>query len=391
MLPSKYPPAKRVNDIEPFHVMALLARARELSEQGQDIIHMEVGEPDFSTPAPVIKAAQAALIEGDTRYTPACGMPELRKAIAQFYKTRYSVDVSYEQIVITPGASGALLLISALLMETGKNLLIADPCYPCNRHFLRLFEGKGKLVETGPDTDYQLNAALIDKNWDEDTLGVMLATPSNPTGSLLPLSELSDISAAVNEKGGHLVVDEIYHGLTYGVDAESVLSVDKNAFVINSFSKYFGMTGWRLGWLVAPKEYIPQLDKLAQNIFLAPATLSQYAALGSFSDENIAILEARRNEFEQRRDYLLGALTSLGFKFPCVPQGAFYLYADASDITDNAFEFCQQLLEEQGVAITPGIDFGHYRANQHIRFAYTTGIPRLKEAVSRIKEFLQNR
>lgn len=384
-----YPHAARVDDIEPFHVMALLARAREMSAAGRDVIHMEVGEPDFPATGPVIEAAQQALVQGDTTYTPALGLPALRQEIASFYKTRYGVEVLPEQVVVTPGASGALLLTSALLMEAGGNLLMADPCYPCNRHFLRLFEGSGKLVETGPDTDYQLSAELVEKHWDDNTRGVMLASPSNPTGTLLNKQQLKDIAAVVRAKGGHLIVDEIYHGLTYDLDADTVLSVDQDAFVINSFSKYFGMTGWRLGWLIAPRETVSLLDKLAQNIFLAPPTLSQYAALAAFSDENIAILEQRREAFKQRRDYLLPALIKLGFKFPATPQGAFYLYADASQFTDDSFSFCRQLLEDQAVAVTPGIDFGHYRANQHIRFAYTTEIPRLKQAVERIQEFMQ--
>ena len=374
----------RSRAIEPFHVMALLQRANELEAAGRDVIHLEIGEPDFNTAEPIIQAGQAALASGQTRYTAARGLPALREAIAGFYASRYGLDISPERIMITPGGSGALLLTSALLVDPGKHWLLADPGYPCNRHFLRLVEGNAQLVPVGPEVNYQLTADLVARYWDQDSVGALVASPANPTGTVLSREELADLSTALRERGGHLVVDEIYHGLTYGMDASSVLEVDNDAFVLNSFSKYFGMTGWRLGWLVAPESAIPELEKLAQNIYISAPTLSQHAALACFEADTLAIFEQRRAEFARRRDYLLPALRALGFKIEVEPQGAFYLYADISDFGGDAFDFCRHILETEYVAITPGIDFGRSRAGQHVRFAYTQSVPRLEQAVARI-------
>ncbi len=374
----------RSRAIEPFHVMALLQRANELEAAGRDVIHLEIGEPDFNTAEPIIQAGQAALASGQTRYTAARGLPALREAIAGFYASRYGLDISPERIMITPGGSGALLLTSALLVDPGKHWLLADPGYPCNRHFLRLVEGNAQLVPVGPEVNYQLTADLVARYWDQDSVGALVASPANPTGTVLSREELADLSTALRERGGHLVVDEIYHGLTYGMDASSVLEVDNDAFVLNSFSKYFGMTGWRLGWLVAPESAIPELEKLAQNIYISAPTLSQHAALACFEADTLAIFEQRRAEFARRRDYLLPALRALGFKIEVEPQGAFYLYADISGFGGDAFDFCRHILETEYVAITPGIDFGRSRAGQHVRFAYTQSVPRLEQAVTRI-------
>ncbi|NLJ12134.1 MAG: pyridoxal phosphate-dependent aminotransferase [Gammaproteobacteria bacterium] len=374
----------RSRAIEPFHVMALLQRANELEAAGRDVIHLEIGEPDFNTAEPIIQAGQAALASGQTRYTAARGLPALREAIAGFYASRYGLDISPERIMITPGGSGALLLTSALLVDPGKHWLLADPGYPCNRHFLRLVEGNAQLVPVGPEVNYQLTADLVARYWDQDSVGALVASPANPTGTVLSREELADLSTALRERGGHLVVDEIYHGLTYGMDASSVLEVDNDAFVLNSFSKYFGMTGWRLGWLVAPESAIPELEKLAQNIYISAPTLSQHAALACFEADTLAIFEQRRAEFARRRDYLLPALRALGFKIEVEPQGAFYLYADISDFGGDAFDFCRHILETEYVAITPGVDFGRSRAGQHVRFAYTQSVPRLEQAVTRI-------
>lgn len=378
----------RSRAIEPFHVMALLQRANELQEAGHDVIHLEIGEPDFTTAEPIIAAGQAALAAGHTRYTAALGLPQLREAISGFYQTRYGVSIPAQRIVVTSGGSGALLLASALLVDPGKHWLLADPGYPCNRHFLRLVEGGAQLVPVGPENGYQLTADLVDRYWDESCVGALVASPANPTGTILDKPQLAALSQSVAAKGGHLLVDEIYHGLTYGVDAPSVLEVDPQAFVLNSFSKYFGMTGWRLGWLVAPEAAIPELEKMAQNFFISAPTLSQHAALACFTPAAQSIFEQRRAEFAARRDYLLPALRALGFKIEVEPQGAFYLYADMSAFGGDAFAFCRYFLENQHVAITPGVDFGRHKASQHVRFAYTQPIPRLEEAVARIAQGL---
>lgn len=379
----------RSRAIEPFHVMALLARANELQAAGHDVIHLEIGEPDFTTAAPIVEAGQKALANGHTRYTAARGLPALREAIAGFYAQRYGLSIDPQRILVTPGGSGALLLASSLLVDPGKHWLLADPGYPCNRHFLRLVEGAAQLVPVGPESRYQLTPELIERHWDQDSVGALVASPANPTGTLLHKGELAALSSTLKVRGGHLVVDEIYHGLTYGLDAPSVLEVDDDAFVLNSFSKYFGMTGWRLGWLVAPPEAVGELEKLAQNLYISAPSMAQHAALACFEPATLAILEERREEFRRRRDYLLPALRELGFGIAVEPEGAFYLYADISAFGGDAFAFCQHFIETEHVAFTPGIDFGRYQASHHVRFAYTQSVERLQQAVERIARGLK--
>jgi aspartate/methionine/tyrosine aminotransferase len=380
--------ARRMADIQPFHVMDILARARALEAEGRDIVHMEIGEPDFPTPQPIIEAGHRALAEGRTHYTPAVGLPELREAISRFYQERYGVHVAASRIVITPGASGALQLVLATLVNPGEQVLMADPGYPCNRHFVRLVEGEPSFISTNADTHYQLTAESLRARWTGRSTAALIASPANPTGTLVPARELRAMAEFVAEQGGNLIVDEIYHGLVYDAEAPTALSVSDDVFVINSFSKYFGMTGWRLGWIVAPEAYVRDLDKLAQNLFLAASTPSQYAALAAFEPETIAILEERRNAFKARRDFLLPELRRLGFDIPVTPEGAFYLYANSERFGRDSFTLCQRLLDEAGVAITPGLDFGRHRASAHVRFAYTTDVERLREAVGRIEQFL---
>ncbi len=381
--------SRRSQEIEPFHVMSLLARAQALEQAGHDVIHLEIGEPDFTTAAPIVRAGQAALAAGHTRYTAARGLPALRQAIAGFYRARYQCEIDPERILVTPGGSGALLLASSLLVDPGRHWLLADPGYPCNRHFLRLVEGAAQLVPVDPSTAYQLTPDLVARHWNADSVGALVASPANPTGTVLSAAQLGGLSQALKSRGGHLVVDEIYHGLTYGMDAASVLEVDDEAFVLNSFSKYYGMTGWRLGWLVAPPQAVPELEKLAQNLYISASSIAQHAALACFEPDTIAVFEQRRAAFRERRDYLLPALRALGFRIEVEPEGAFYLYCDVSAFTDDAQAFCTHFLETQHVAFTPGLDFGHYRANEHVRLAYTQEVPRLEEAVARIRRGLE--
>lgn len=375
---------ERAQQIESFKVMDLLKRAKELDALGHDVVHMEAGEPDFATAPAIKEAAHRAIDQGLTQYTPAAGIPQLRLAIAQFYKTRYQLDIDPQRIIVTSGASGALLMVFGLLADPGTTFMMSDPGYPCNRQFLRLLEARGQLVPVTAEDNFQLSAALVEQHWQSNTAGVLLASPANPTGSVLHKEALAEIAATVRAQGGHLVVDELYHGLTYGFDAPSVLEVAPDAFVINSFSKYFGMTGWRLGWIVAPESAVPELEKLAQNLYISPPTVSQYAALAAFEPDTIAELERRRHQFELRRNLLVEGLRALGFGIPIQPEGAFYVYADASHLTDDTFAFCWKLLEEQHIAVTPGLDFGTYRANQFIRFSYTTGLDRIELALERL-------
>lgn len=385
---SPTPLARRMERIQPFHVMALLARARELEAAGRSVVHMEIGEPDFPSPEPIVEAGRAALAAGHTHYTPAAGLPELRAAIAGFYATRYGATVAPQRVVVTPGASGALQLVLSVLVNPGARVLLTDPGYPCNRNFVHLVDGLPVSVPVSADDGYQLSAARARELWTPDTAAMLVASPANPTGAVLNEAQLRELAEVADAGGGRLIVDEIYHGLSYGIEDATALAVSERVFVINSFSKYFGMTGWRLGWVVAPEDYVADLEKLAQNLFLSAPTPAQYAALAAFEPATIALLEKRRQAFRERRDYLLPALRELGFGIPQAPAGAFYLYADCSRFTDDSFAFARDLLEQSGVAITPGIDFGTHLPERHVRFAYTTGLDQLRDGVARLRAYL---
>lgn len=380
--------ASRLTDISPFHVMELLTRAKALEAAGRDIIHMEVGEPDFPTPQPIVEAAQRAIADGRMFYTPALGLPELREAISRFYRERYGENIPAARIVVTAGASGALTLALACLVEPGSEWLLTDPGYPCNRHFIRTFEGVPVNMPVDADSNFQPTPAHLAQYWNEKTAGALFASPANPTGTMLGASELAALAEFVRKHDGQLIVDEIYHGLTYEGDATTALAAGDDIFVIQSFSKYFQMTGWRLGWLVVPERFVRDIEKLAQNLFISPSTPAQHAALAAFTPETIAILENRRAEFKRRRDFLAPALSSLGFHLNANAQGAFYLYADCSALTDDSESFARTLLESTGVAVTPGLDFGNHKPRQHLRFAYTTDIARLDEVVERIRRHI---
>ena len=380
--------AKRMSGIRSFYVMDLLARAKALESQGRSIIHMEVGEPDFATPETITQAGIAALKAGKTHYTPAAGLPELRMRLSEFYRNQLGVEVAAERIIITPGASGALQLALGVTVNPGERVMMADPGYPCNRHFVRMFGGEADCVPVDHSSAYQLNAEMIRNHWTPETRAVMLASPSNPTGTMVERNEAAEINRFVKQQNGCLMIDEIYGMLTYEQQAYSLLADAPDAFIINSFSKYFGMTGWRLGWLVAPEQYGEAADRLAQNIFLAAPTMAQHAALAAFEPETMQILESRREAFKARRDYLMPALQQLGFEISTKPQGAFYLYADCSRFTDDSHAFVLDVLEKAGVAITPGCDFGDHRANHHVRFAYTTSIENLRDGVGRLEAYL---
>ena len=377
-----------MGDVQPFHVMAILAQAQALQAQGRDIIHLEIGEPDFPTATPIIDAGIQALQTGKTFYTPALGLPALRERIAQYYGERFGVSLNPQRIVITPGASGALLLLTAARLNPGDQLMLADPGYPCNRHFARVFEAHGQLIPSGPAERYQLTPELVQRHWQTNTRAALVATPANPTGTVLSVDELAQLSAAVNQRQGELWVDEIYQGLNFGNEARTALEVSDDIVVLNSFSKFFGMTGFRLGWAVVPEAWINDFDTLAQNVFLAASTPAQHAALAAFTPESQAIFEQRRQVLAERRDYLLKALPALGFKIPIAPDGAFYIYADASALTSDSLAWCAEVLENTGVALTPGVDFGHYQAGAHVRFAFTTELARLQEAVARLENYL---
>jgi aspartate/methionine/tyrosine aminotransferase len=379
--------ARRMEGIAPFHVMELMARAKALEAQGRDIVHMEVGEPDFPTPQPIIEAAQRFLAGGHVHYTHALGLPQLRETIAGFYATRYGIAIDPARIVVTAGASGALMLALGALITPGDEWLLTDPGYPCNRHFVRLLEGVPRPLDVDASTAYQPTAEKVGAGWTAKTRGLLVASPNNPTGTLIEPNRLAQLWQATRTRGGTLIVDEIYHGLTYGINARTALEISDDIIVINSFSKYFGMTGWRLGWLVVPPHLVRDIEKLAQNLYIAPSTPAQHAALAAFTPETIDILEVRRGEFCMRRNLLLPGLRALGFRVDAEPQGAFYIYADIGTLDKDSFALAGKLIEQAGVAATPGLDFGSNAPANHMRFAYTVATDRLAEGLARLANY----
>lgn len=379
-------PALRTREVKPFRVMTVLERARLLQVQGRDIVHLEVGEPDFVTAAPIIEAGREALAQGETAYCPAAGLPQLRERIAQHYWDEHGLRINSQRIIVTPGASGALNLIAQMMLNPGDGVLMSDPGYPCNRHFVRLAGGVAQLVPVTAASNYQLDRDLVSRYADATTKALWLASPANPSGTMLSTQALADLNKWCENHGAHMVVDEIYHGLSYSEPARSALSVSDDIIVVNSFSKYFGMTGWRLGWFVVPESLIAVSNILAQNLFIAASTIAQHAALRAFDADTRVILEERRLKFLQRRDFLTKVLRELGFSVPLETQGAFYIYAGIEKFGLDSESFCARLLEEFGVAVTPGTDFGDYESNRYVRFAFTTSMARLEVAAQRLRE-----
>jgi aspartate/methionine/tyrosine aminotransferase len=383
--------AKRNSKVSSFYVMELLRLAKQLEAQGVDVIHMEIGEPDFPTPSTIINAGIKHLQSGEVKYTPAAGLPELQKKISSFYLKRYGVSIDQRRIFVTPGASGAFLLAFAVSLNPNEEVLMADPCYPCNSNFATLFGGNTKSIPVDASTHYQLTAEQIKKHWSSTAKGALIASPSNPTGTLIPPEELKKAINAVNDLEGCFYSDEIYHGLVYDQTAQTALMYSDNVFIINSFSKYFGMTGWRIGWLIVPNDFIEATEKLAQNIYIATSTQAQYAALAAFDEDTLSELEDRRLQFAARRDFLYENLLRLGFEIPIKPDGAFYIYANCKKFTDDSHQFALDFLAKEGVAITPGIDFGKYEAHHMLRFSYTTSLAKMTVAMKRLERFIQLR
>ncbi len=378
---------RRIDQIEPFRVMQLLERARVLEGQGKKIIHMEIGEPDFPTPPPVIEAAKKRLDTGENFYTPSTGAPELQQALSRWYINEYGVQTAPERILITPGASGAFNLIYAVLLEAGESVLLSDPGYPCQRNFIRLAGGEPVSVPVGPETRYHLSAETVEREWRSGTRAAVVINPANPTGTLIEETELAAIAAACRKKNGYLISDEIYHGLTYGVKAACALQFDDRSIVVNSFSKRWAMTGWRIGWIIVPENLIDPARRVMQNIFIAAPTLSQFAAIAALDAQGE--VDAMRSAYDERRQYLLAELPGLGFDIVVEPRGAFYIYANVERLTDDSRAFCRNLLEDAGVAITPGEDFGSWQAGRHVRFSYATSLENLREGVQRLNDYLK--
>lgn len=381
--------ADRLHHIAPFRVMDILGRAKALQASGADVIHMEVGEPDFSAPTQVLKAAEASLQKAQTHYTPAAGLPQLREAIAQYYSDHFGVSISAKRIVITPGASGALQLILGILVNPSDKVWVQDPGYPCNRHMITMFGGEAQALPSGNALlDVDASAQAITK---AALKAMLVATPANPTGQVLSTFELGSLITACRSANTLPIVDEIYQGLQYDSSPTTALSFDHDdLFVINSFSKFFGMTGFRVGWLVAPEAYVEPIERLAQNLFLAPPTTAQFAALAALTDEVRPELLRRRDVLYERRDRLYAGLKNAGFALSeSKPGGAFYIYAKLPEGLNDGISFAEHALNEAHVAITPGADFGFNDTSDYIRFAYTTNIDRIDEAVGRLQVLLR--
>lgn len=364
--------------------MDVLSRAHALEAAGRRVVHMEIGEPDFSAPPGVVEAGMRALREGRTAYTATLGLPALREAIAAHYQRRFGVEVAPSRIAVTSGASGGLLTLAALYVEAGDEVLVPDPGYPGYRHFVRAFEGRARALPVSAAEDYQPTLEMVRSAWTGRTKGLLLGSPSNPTGTLIEPAELGRIAEFIAERGGVLLVDEIYQGLVYGAEASTAVALPGNVAIVNSFSKYFCMTGWRLGWVVLPPPAVRGFEKLAQHLFISAPTAAQYAACEAFDPSSLSLLEERRLEFARRRDFLVPELRAAGLSVPADPCGAFYVYADCGR---DARAYCLDLLEQEGVAATPGADFGANGTARCVRFAYTRAMEDLAEGARRLRRF----
>ena len=390
--------SSRAERIDPFYVMevakAAQAMAREVAGTSEPMIFLNIGEPDFTAPPLVQEAAAKAVRDGATQYTNALGLDELRERISGWYQSRFGVDVPARRIVVTAGASAALHLACLALIERGDEILMPDPSYPCNRHFVSAAEGRAVLVPTTAAERYQLSSDKVQAAWTYKTRGVLLASPSNPTGTSIAPAELRRIHEVVQARGGVTMIDEIYLGLSYEEEfGHTALAIDENIISINSFSKYFNMTGWRLGWMVVPDAMVPVVERLAQNLFICASTVSQQAALACFEAESIAEYERRRAEFKARRDYFIPALQSLGLSVPVMPDGAFYAWADCTDAAQRlgvqgSWDFALEVMRRAHVAITPGRDFGSFEPERFVRFSTANSMEQLQESVARLRKLL---
>ncbi|MGB7399310.1 pyridoxal phosphate-dependent aminotransferase [Castellaniella sp.] len=380
--------AERTERTVPFYAVEVLKQAQALAAQGHDIISLGIGEPDFTAPPRVLETLNRAAKAGLSSYTAPAGIPALREAISHYYDTQFGARVDPSRILITGGASGALLLAALALINPGDEVLMPDPSYPANQNFVTAAGGITRLIPTTAQQRFQLCAQDIEDHWGPNTRGVLIASPSNPTGTSMPREALQALIAAVRARGGFVIMDEIYLGLAYDHTPQSALTLDDNLIVINSFSKYFHMTGWRLGWLMAPAALMPAIEKLAASLAICAPALAQHAALSCFEPEVMQIYERRRLSFKERRDYLLPEFSRLGLDVPAPPDGAFYIFANISHTGIDSATFCRRLLQEAGVAAVPGLDFGPAHAQTFVRFSYATGLDRLRQAITRMETFI---
>ena len=391
--------SRRAQRIAPFYVMEVAKAAAQLGHEvrhsDRPMIYLNIGEPDFTAPPLVREAAERAIRNGQTQYTQALGLPQLRERISDWYATRFGLTVPARRIIVTAGASAALQLACLALVDHGDEMLMPDPCYPCNRQFVNAADGQSVLIPAGPHERYQLSAAQVEQAWGPATRGVLLASPSNPTGTSIDPAELRRIHEVVARRGGVTLIDEIYLGLSYEAQfGQSALAIDDDIVSVNSFSKYFNMTGWRLGWLVVPETLVDVIERLAQNLFICPSVVAQHAALACFEAESLAEYERRRAEFKARRDFFIPALRDLGFEIPVMPDGAFYAWADCSALCQrlgirDSWDFAFEALQRAHVAVTPGRDFGVAGMERQIRFSTANSMEQLQTAASRLRLMLQ--
>jgi len=380
--------ASRTQDILPFRAVEVLKEAMALQASGRDIVSLGIGEPDFTAPPQVVEALERAARAGLSGYSPPQGQPALRHAIADYYAREFGAPVDPDRVLVTSGASGALMLAALAVINPGDEILLPDPCYPANRNFILGAGGVARMIPTSSESRFQLSADDIVRHWGPNTRGVLIASPSNPTGTSIERSELAAIIAAVRERGGVVFMDEIYLGLSFDDKPQSALALDDNVIVINSFSKYFYMTGWRLGWLILPAGMMVAVERMASSLAICAPTLAQHAAVAAFGTEAMRIFEQRRDALRQRRDYLLPAFEEIGLHVPVKPDGAFYIYADISRHAQDSAEFSSRLLHQAGVAAIAGHDFGPTHGKTMMRFSYATGLDRLEEAVHRMTTLL---
>jgi aspartate/methionine/tyrosine aminotransferase len=390
--------SSRAQRIEPFYVMEVAKAASQLALEvagsSSPMIFLNIGEPDFTAPPLVQEAAAKAIRDGATQYTPATGLGALRERISDWYSRRFQVNVPARRIVVTAGASAALQLACLALIEAGDEILMPDPSYPCNRHFVSAADGRAVLVPTTAAERYQLSAAKVEAHWGDRTAGVLLASPSNPTGTSIHPDELRRIHDFVSGRGGVTLIDEIYLGLSYDETfGHTGLGLDDQVISINSFSKYFNMTGWRLGWIVVPEALVPVVERLAQNLFICPSTVAQHAALACFEEPSLAEYERRRSEFKARRDWFIPQLDAMGLTVPVTPDGAFYAWADCSRACErlgvkDSWDFAFEVMKRAHVAITPGRDFGTAETRNFVRFSTANSMAQLQESAARLKALL---
>ena len=390
---------QRAQRIEPFYVMEMAKAAQRIAQEvrhsDQPMVFLNIGEPDFTAPPLVQAAAERAIRDGRTQYTHALGLQPLRERISAWYGSRFGVDVPARRIIITAGASGALLLACTALIEEGDEVLMPDPCYPCNQQFVNAALGRAVLLPTDAAQRFQLSAEQVRTHWNPQTRGVLLASPSNPTGTSIAAAELRAIHSQVQQHGGITMVDEIYLGLSYEETfTHTALAIDEQIISINSFSKYFNMTGWRLGWLVVPDELVPVIERLAQNFFICPSTVAQYAALACFEEDSLAVYEERRAAFKARKNSFIPMLNAMGLTVPVMPDGAFYAWADCRYACQKlglqgSWALAQHLMQQVHVAVTPGRDFGVHEPENYVRFSTASSMTDLHTAAKRLQHLLE--